>query len=44
MNGPITPPNRAPNGIPDNAMGRDTPAPSIPSEERWGSDIIADTP
>ena len=24
-------------------MGRDTPAPSEPSAERWGSDVIADT-
>jgi thiamine pyrophosphate-dependent acetolactate synthase large subunit-like protein len=24
-------------------MGRDTPTPSRPSEERWGSDVIADT-
>ncbi len=39
MNGPIMPPNPSP----DQAMGRDTPAPSAPSEERWGSDIIADT-
>ena len=35
MNGPLTPP--------DPAIGRDTPAPSEPSAERWGSDVIADT-